>query len=343
MTTITDLSVLPVSIGNTESVSLVSNTVAQSVTASIVDANLDVLHELTAELAADGVTATIILPDTATNLAKYRGTILQVKWVINDTTVNNTRLNLVGNLVKETSTSVNVVNSNGSTVTVSTGGGGGTPLTEAEVDGFVANNGYLTDIIGDTSPQLGGNLDTNNFLVSYDNGTSGLTSSDMKSAIDELNALYTHLLTRDQVALANFGTQNMNQNAVATLTTESLGTGWVPGAAEAYQITVPVDYVEFEVHVHQRIADTLDGERPAPMLVLEESADGTTWTVVTKSATGYIRDASDHEDSSNNIDWYIPNPPVGQQYRISKEQDSTLGSVVGAVTGQFRATIRISQ
>lgn len=123
MTTLSDLSEISVAIGNTETITLVSNTETESITAALVDANLDILHELAGELDTDGVTATVVLPETATNLAKYRGTLLQVTWVLADSSVINTRLNLVGSLSKTLSAGVAVITTGGSIVTISTGVG----------------------------------------------------------------------------------------------------------------------------------------------------------------------------------------------------------------------------
>ncbi len=63
-----------------------------------------------------------------------------------------------------------------------------TKLSEAEVDAMVANNGYLTTQTDDQTAAE----------VSYDNTTSGLTASDVKAAIDELENEIDRANTDDQ-------------------------------------------------------------------------------------------------------------------------------------------------
>ena len=69
--------------------------------------------------------------------------------------------------------------------------------------------------------------------------------------------------------------------------------------------------VRVYVKCHQNIPGTVNSQRPAPMLFLDRTniVNGTAVTeVVDCSATGYIRDTNDHENSSNGIVFPDMNP-----------------------------------
>jgi hypothetical protein len=88
-------------------------------------------------------------------------------------------------------------NSTGQVATVKQGGGSGTTVTiangtsaivYADGSGSNANVGTIsTDVIGDTSPQLGGNLDTNGKLIKFgDAGTAGTDDTLEFGASDDM-------------------------------------------------------------------------------------------------------------------------------------------------------------
>lgn len=87
---------------------------------------------------------------------------------------------------------------------------GATELDNGTVATFTANNGNigggsgtpstgLTALVDDPNPQLGGNLDTNSYTISF-TSSSGLTSTDLAAAIDETN---TNSLKSNQLGQAN--------------------------------------------------------------------------------------------------------------------------------------------
>ena len=87
--------------------------------------------------------------------------------------------------------------------------------------------------------------------------------------------------------------------------------------------------------MHQSIAQNVSLQRVSPVLELQRSTDGGgTYTTVAASATGYIRDISDHEESSNSIFYRDINPPAGVQYRLNKRQEALAGAV-DLINGQF--------
>lgn len=89
-----------------------------------------------------------------------------------------------------------------------------------------------------------------------------------------------------------------------------------------------VRYYVVEASAHQRISDAENGQRVAP--VLELLVDG---AVVHSAASGYIRDASDHEESSNHLAWRIAAAAATVQLRTRR--DSTLSDPAPLQTGQI--------
>ena len=85
------------------------------------------------------------------------------------------------------------------------------------------------------------------------------------------------------------------------------------------------------MHVHQTVPQNVSRQRPAPVLELRKNG-----VVVATSATGYIRDANDHEESSNTIFWIDANPD-GSAYTVTGRVESTQAGDVNSVTGQFFA------
>ena len=76
---------------------------------------------------------------------------------------------------------------------------GGTSSQFLKADGTIDSNSYLTsasalsDVVDDTTPQLGGNLDTNNKEIVFTSGSTqyaniGLTASDLHINVDDANA-----------------------------------------------------------------------------------------------------------------------------------------------------------
>ena len=89
------------------------------------------------------------------------------------------------------------------------------------------------------------------------------------------------------------------------------------------------------MQVHHKISETITAQRPSPVVVLERLVPNGLWEIVSTSATGYIRDTTDHEESSNTIFYRDINPVSGVSYRLVHRQDTTNGAVVDVTLGQF--------
>ena len=93
--------------------------------------------------------------------------------------------------------------------------------------------------------------------------------------------------------------------------------------------------MELTAIIHQRDeAAQTNRQRAAPALILERDTGGT-WTPLATSATGYIRDISGHDESSNTIAFVDVDPGTDPTYRLmfreeSNERDSTI-----VQSGQF--------
>ena len=130
--------------------------------------------------------------------------------------------------------------------------------------------------------------------------------------------------------------QNVNVDAPITFGAASHNDGdWqhVAGSGE-FAFTGSADIVEVRVSVHQKIPDSASSQRPAPVLELYRNDDT---TPVASSASGYIRDTSDHEESSNTLMYVDRDPSTLTRYRVRGRRETNLSSVVDSVTGQFSA------
>jgi len=143
----------------------------------------------------------------------------------------------------------------------------------------------------------------------------------------------TTIVDSSYLASASVDVQNVNTNGIIDITSQRIDQGWSFNVNE-YTYTGEPDKIIISCQIHQQIANNINRQRPAPVLNLEKN-DGTGWSVISKSATGYIRDASDHEQSSNTISFTDPSPGTNPQYRMSKEQDTTINGAVNSIIGSF--------
>lgn len=125
--------------------------------------------------------------------------------------------------------------------------------------------------------------------------------------------------------------QNVNDTGAIATAVDALDAGWSTPAAGQLEFAGSPDKVKIHAHVHQSIAQGANIQRPAPVLELYRNG-----TLITSSATGYIRDFSDHEESSNTIVWSDRAPGANPLYEIRSRQDA-LAAVVSSVSGQFSA------
>ncbi len=132
--------------------------------------------------------------------------------------------------------------------------------------------------------------------------------------------------------------QDANENAVAAITGTTTQAGW-SATANALQFTGTPTFVDVTAIVHQAdLAPTATRQRAAPALVLERSNNsGGTWTPLATSATGYIRDATSHNESSNTIAYTDDTPGTDPWYRLRFREESTEGDSTPVQSGQFTA------
>jgi len=156
-------------------------------------------------------------------------------------------------------------------------------------------------------------------------------------SISELKArkLISGLTQTREVANADLSAQDMNAPAIASLDNADhvAEGGWSIGT-NLFQYTGEPTYVVINAQAHQEIANNANIQRAAPTLELQKLIGGA-WTTIAKSATGYTRDASDHEQSSNTIFFRDKNPGTDPQYRLVKARDTTLTGAMQLSDGQF--------
>lgn len=169
---------------------------------------------------------------------------------------------------------------------------------------------------------------TTNVVTDADIG-AGLAIVGGKLVVD----LQTTTLTTERSFLAatSIPPQDVNDNGLIAVNPERLDQGWALNAFVLEYAGEP-DRVRISLSAHQSIADTVDTQRPAP--VIELSKNG---SIVAVSATGYIRDDGDHEESSHSIAWIDPAPGVDPTYTILSRQESSEGGRVDITIGAFSA------
>ncbi len=142
-------------------------------------------------------------------------------------------------------------------------------------------------------------------------------------------------MKRSYVANGSIPNQDVNDNQVLTINDELVESGWTFSAADnAYEYANPAKYIKISAHLNQSIAENANIQRAAPVLILEKQT-GAGWDEIARSATGYIRDGSDHEQSSNTITFRDLDTGSGGTYRLSTVQESANAGVVTSQGGDF--------
>lgn len=113
--------------------------------------------------------------------------------------------------------------------------------------------------------------------------------------------------------------QNLNDAAGLTLSTSS-----------ALSVVGAASWVRVEINVHGAIADTANAQRPAPVCELYRTSLGQVH--LASAATGYIRDTTDHEESSFNLVFTDLAPGSNPAYEVRFRRDSTNGNAVNTVS-----------
>lgn len=122
--------------------------------------------------------------------------------------------------------------------------------------------------------------------------------------------------------------QNVNDNQAITTTVDVLDPGWTsPGNGELLYTGSPVK-VRISVQINQQSA----GIRAAPAVNLFRGN-----TLIAESSTGYTRNTSNHNRSSNTISYVDRNPGTDPVYRILSEQESSTATAALVSIGQFSA------
>ena len=87
------------------------------------------------------------------------------------------------------------------------------------------------------------------------------------------------------------------------------------------------DHIDIRVQIHLKIADNLSIQRPNQICRVTRN-DG---AIIGVSATGYIRDTADHEESSFNIAAMDTAPIANGTYTVTCQRETTNASVVPTV------------
>lgn len=153
-----------------------------------------------------------------------------------------------------------------------------------------------------------------------------LESSGLAGPAGQGGSAVTALVTGDGV--------NINQTlSPMTLTTDTLGAGWANASGVLTYTGSPTDVV-VRVNLHGAIGNTANAQRPAAVVELWRSSG--TPTMLTTMATGYIRDATDHEEASWSCSYLDMAPGTNPSYELRTRRDSTNA---GAVTTQAPSTV----
>ena len=124
--------------------------------------------------------------------------------------------------------------------------------------------------------------------------------------------------------------QDINDNGPINTTIESLDSGWSMSGNGELSYSGSPELVRLAAHVHNEIPGNVNVQRAAPAVELSRNGQ-----LLTTAATGYIRDASNHEESSNTIYFVDHDPGVDPVYSIASLRESTIGADVFSTSGQF--------
>lgn len=134
------------------------------------------------------------------------------------------------------------------------------------------------------------------------------------STVDTVNVSY--------LASAAVDIQDVNDNGLITLTSNRLDNGWSIAASE-WTYTGAPDRVRIDAMI-RNIEGAVAVARANPSVILQKF-DGVNWNEIAQSASGYIRDATGHGESSNTVSYIDQSPGVNPQYRLFSRQESADG------------------
>ncbi|MEM7377592.1 MAG: hypothetical protein AAF460_08815 [Pseudomonadota bacterium] len=136
--------------------------------------------------------------------------------------------------------------------------------------------------------------------------------------------------TRVAAATIAAGT-DMNSDLVPNLDQVRAEAGWA-FTANSFTFTGSPDRIRFSIQVHQVIANNVNRQRACPVLHLRRNG-----TIVATSASGYIRDATDHEESSASISFLDVTPGTNPVYDFLTETESNQTGNVPVETSSIGA------
>ena len=124
--------------------------------------------------------------------------------------------------------------------------------------------------------------------------------------------------------------QNMNASGLVQMAPAPVvEAGWTADGTSATYAGDP-KMVRVSINAAQRIADAANIQRPAPQLILRRNG-----IEIARSSTGYIRDFSDHEESSNSISLIDYQPGPDATYTLERVQESSNAGVVAVLSSNF--------
>ncbi|MEM1225952.1 MAG: hypothetical protein AAGJ40_09645 [Planctomycetota bacterium] len=158
---------------------------------------------------------------------------------------------------------------------------------------------------------------------------SALTGGGMPATED-----YADNASRPPMVFADVQSQNINDTGNVTFAASTRAdSGWSHSTgSNSFSFSGSPDRVRVDVMVSAQIANNVSGQRPAAVIELRKSG-----VVVCSSRTGYIRDSTDHEESSHTIVFCDPSPGSNPSYTMTSRRDSTNSTTVTSVLGHFSA------
>ena len=134
---------------------------------------------------------------------------------------------------------------------------------------------------------------------------------------------------------ANVRVQNINDvGPVQFLANNRADAGWSHATnGSVFTFTGSPDRVHISCMVSFRIRDIENIQRPAPIFDLYRNGQLTQCS----ARTGYIRDATDHEEASATIAWTDPAPGINPSYEIRSRRDTLRTNSINCDRGHFTA------
>lgn len=158
-------------------------------------------------------------------------------------------------------------------------------------------------------------------------GEISVTLASVTQVID----IYSDLLAKATVDTG----QDVNDNDTINITAARLDTGWAT-ASGGLGYTGDPDRVRIAAMVHQQDPGNAVARANPTLQVQRSNNAGGTWADISpESATGYIRDATGHGESSNTVSFVDHAPGTNPIYRLVSRQESAEGDPVTVVSGQL--------